>query len=197
MIKVNLPDKSQGAWKIDHFTVTGKEFQNFNSGRYVPPGTYTRLTRSGVLVMSDTPDEMRDHLPIVQHATGSVLLNGLGLGMVLKNILLKPEVFEVTVIEIDQDLIDLVGPRLGWPNHVIDHRVSIICADAITFKPPKGKRYNAVWHDIWDDLCIDNIEDMKHLHRKYGQYSDWQGSWCRGICEEEKRKERKMFGGWY
>jgi len=191
MEKVNFPEKSQGAWKIDHFTVTGKEFQSFNRGRYVLPGTYTRLTRNGQLVMSDTPDEMRDHLPIVNHAIGSVLINGLGIGMVLKNILLKDIVTEVTVIEINQDLIDLVGP------HYVDHRVTIVCADALTYKPPKGERYNAVWHDIWDNICIDNLEQMKYLHRKYGQYSDWQGSWCRDICEQELKKEQKMFGGWY
>jgi hypothetical protein len=192
MIKVNFPERSQGAWKIDHFTVTGEEFQGFIQ-RTVPPGTYTRLTRNGTLVMSDTPDEMNDHLPIVNHATGSVLINGLGLGMVLKNILLKKEVIDVTVIELDQDLIDLVGPYYG----LVDHRVTIIRADALTFKPPKGKRYNAVWHDIWDDICTENLEAMKYLHRKYGRRSDWQGSWCRGLCEQQLKKEQKMFGGWY
>ena len=196
MEQVNFPERSQGAWKIDHFTVTGREFQGFSS-RTVPPGTYTRLTRNGTLVMSDTPDEMEDHLPIVNQATGRVLINGLGLGMVLKNILLKPGVFDVTVIEIDQDLIDLVGPRLGWPNSVSDHRVSIVCADALTYKPPKGVRYNAVWHDIWDTICTDNLDQMKYLHRKYGRRTDWQGSWCRGLCEHQLKKEQKMFGGWY
>jgi len=193
MEKVDLPEMKQGAWKIDHFTVTGKEFQSFNRGRYVPPGTYTRLTRGGTLVMSDTPDEMRDHLPIVQHAIGSVLINGLGLGMVLKNILLKDIVTDVTIVEIDRDLIGMVGPYYLFK----DSRVSIVCADALTFKPPKGKRYNAVWHDIWDDICIDNLEEMKYLHRKYGRRTDWQGSWCRGICEQQMKKEQKMFGGWY
>jgi hypothetical protein len=190
MEKVDLPEKSQGVWKIDHFRITGKEFQPWGCRR-VPPGTYTRLTRGGTLVMTDTPDEMKDHLSIVKHATGSVLINGLGLGMVLKNILIRNMVTNVTVIEIDQDLIDLVGP------HYEDERISIVCADALTYKPPKGKRYNAVWHDIWDDICTDNLEQMKYLHRKYGQYSDWQGSWCRGLCEERLKKERKLFGGWY
>jgi len=193
MEKVDLPEKSQGAWKIDHFTLTGKEYQSFNCGRYVPPGTYTRLTRGGTLVMTDTPDEMRDHLPIVIHAAyGSVLINGLGLGMVLKNVLLRKEITDVTVIEIDYDLIDLVGPH-----YTDDHRVQIIGTDALTYKPPKGKRYNAVWHDIWDDICIDNLEAMKYLHRKYGRRTDWQGSWCRGLCELQQKKEQKMFGGWY
>jgi len=195
MLKVTLPEMRQGAWKIDHFTVTGKEFQGFSS-RTVPPGTYTRLTRGGTLVMSDTPDEMRDHLPIVQHATGSVLLNGLGLGMVLKNILENSNmihVTDVTVIEIDRDLIGLVGPYYS----LRDKRVSVICADALTYKPPKGKRYNAVWHDIWDDICTTNLDQMKYLHRKYGSKADWQGSWCRGLCEQQLKKEQKMFGGWY
>jgi len=191
MEKVNLPDMSKGAWKIDHFTVTGKEFQPFSS-RTVPPGTYTRLARGGKLVMSDTPDEMRDHLPFVTHAAyGSILINGLGLGMVLKNVLLRKEITDVTVIEIDRDLIYLVGP------HYNDKRVTILCADAFTFKPPKGKRYNAVWHDIWDDICTDNLDQMKYLHRKYGHYTGWQGSWCRGLCELQLKKERKLFGGWY
>ena len=196
MEKVTLPEKSQGAWSIEHFTVTGKEFQNYLRGRYVPPGTYTRLKRGGVLVMSDTPDEMRDHLPIVNHATGSVLINGLGLGLVLKNILENSNMIhitDVTVIEIDQDLIDLVGPYYG----LVDHRVQIICADALTFKPPKGKRYNAVWHDIWDDICIDNLEEMKRLHRKYGRRTDWQGSWCRGICELQRAKEKREQSLWF
>jgi hypothetical protein len=32
----------------------------------------------------------------------------------------------------------------------------------------KGKRYDMVWHDIWDDICSDNLEGMAKLHRKYG-----------------------------
>ena len=125
MIKVDLPEMSQGAWKIDHFTLTGKEFQPWGV-RHVPRGTYTRLTRNGTLVMSDTPNELTDHIPIVNHAIGSVLINGLGLGMVLKNILLKDIVTDVTVIEIDRDLIGMVGPYYLFK----DKRVSIICADA-------------------------------------------------------------------
>ncbi len=193
MQKVDLPEKSQGAWRIERFTITGREFQPFRC-RHVPPGTYTRLWRGEQLVMSDTPNEMEDHLSIVNHATGSVLINGLGLGMVLKNILENSNMIwitDVTVIEIDQDLIDLVGP------HYKDSRLTIICADALKFKPPKEKRYNAVWHDIWDDICTDNLDQMKYLHRKYGSRSDWQGSWCRALCEYQLKKERKMFGGWY
>ena len=143
-------------------------------GRAVPVGeTYTRLMRDSTLIMTDTPAEMRDHWEAVFMARGNCLLNGLGLGMVLKNILLKPEVKSITVVEISQDLIDLISP------FYTDSRVTYVCHDALTFQPPKGMRYQVVWHDIWDYICSDNLEAMKTLHRKYGHRSVWQGSWCK------------------
>ena len=127
--------------------------------------------------MSDTPSEMRDHLYAVGEAHGHCLLNGLGIGMVLKNILLKTTVERVTVVEVSPEVVELVGP------HYKDERVEIVCVDAFDFKPPKGVRYQMVWHDIWDNICADNLPEMHRLHRKYGKRADWQGSWCRGMCE--------------
>lgn len=178
MEKVNLPEMSKGVWKIEKFTTDRMDFHSLFHGRAVPVGEqFTRLMRSGKLIMSDTPAEMMDHRLAVIHAKGSCLLNGLGIGMVLKNILLKKEVTDVTVVEISQDLIDLVG------SHYEDERVSIVCSDAFAYKPPKGKRYGMVWHDIWDDICSDNLKDMERLHRKYGRKCDWQGSWAKFECQ--------------
>lgn len=178
---VTLPEMQKGDWKIEHFTVDRMDFHSAIRGRNVPlGGRYTRAMRGGTLVISDTPAEQRDHYMAVMKATGICLLNGLGIGMVLKNILLKPDVAEVTVVEISQDLIDLVAP------HYNDHRVSFICADAFTYKPPKGKRYNMVWHDIWDYICSDNLKEMEKLHRKYGRRTDWQGSWCKYECQRNR-----------
>ena len=130
--------------------------------------------------MSDTPAEQRDHCEAVRRATGSCLLNGLGIGMVLKNILLKDDVTDVTVVEISQDLIDMVSP------HYNDPRVTFVCSNAFDYKPPKGKRYNMVWHDIWDYICSDNLPEMTRLHRKYGRRADWQGSWCKRECQRNR-----------
>lgn len=99
----------------------------------------------------------------------------------LKNILLKPEVTDVTVVEISQDLIDLVAP------HYQDPRVTIVCADAFEYKTPKGKKYGMCWHDIWSGICSDNLEEMAKLHRKYGKKAAWQGSWCKHECKRLKR----------
>ncbi len=182
--KVDLPEISKGDWRIEKFTTDRMDFHSLLHDREVPVGEqFTRLMRGQhTVVMSDTPAERREHYKAVRRATGSCLLNGLGIGMILKNILLKPDVTDVTVVEISQDLIDIVAP------HYNDPRVTFICANALEYKPPKGKRYQMVWHDIWDNICTDNLEDMKKLHRKYGRITDWQGSWAREECEYNKRR---------
>ena len=127
--------------------------------------------------MSDTPDEKRGHYRFVWSAKGHVLINGLGLGMVLGAVLQNPAVTKATVVEISPDVIALVAPSYRDP------RVSIVCGDALTIEIEKGAKFGAVWHDIWDNICADNLEAMKTLHRRYGRRAEWQGSWARHLCE--------------
>jgi hypothetical protein len=182
MIKVDLQECEKGAWKIEKFTPTYTDFHALVHGRAVPVGeTFTKLTRNGKLVMSDTPAEMDDHYMPVRFAKGHCLINGLGIGMVLKNILLNKEVTKITVIEISQDLIDLVSPFYK------DSKIEFICADALEYQPPKGIKYGMVWHDIWDDICTDNLPEMEKLHRKYGRRCLWQGSWGKELCQRYLR----------
>ena len=135
--------------------------------------------------MSDTTAEQRDHIEPVYKAKGHVLINGLGIGMVLMNCLEKPEVTRATVVERSQDVIDLVGP---YYKKKYGKRVEIIKADALTYTPPKGIRYGMVWHDIWSDICGDNYEQMKKLHRRYGGKCDWQGSWSKRLARRDYLK---------
>jgi len=183
MIKVELPEMTKGEWKVEKFTVDRTDFHSLIHGRAVPVGeTFTRLTRNGNLVMSDTPAEMNDHYMAVRFAQKHCLLNGLGLGMVLKNILLSEIVTKVTVIEISQDLIDLILP------YYQDSRIEFVCTNAFDYQPPKGIMYGMVWHDIWDDICTDNLPEMERLHRKYGRRAVWQGSWGKELCQRYRRK---------
>jgi hypothetical protein len=185
---VTVPEGERGKWKVSRFTVGEHSIEGLRlamKGRPVSPGEYTRLTRNGAVIMSDTPAEKRDHYSFVRAACGHCLINGLGLGMCLNAVLQKPQVSFVTVVEEDQDVIDLV-----WP-HYMDQRCEVICADALIYKPPKGARYGAVWHDIWDSICEDNLPEMHTLHRRYGRRADWQGSWGRPEVEAMIRRERR------
>lgn len=186
-IEVSVPDGSRGPWKVETFTITKHDEAMSriramqNPLEAVRAGTYKRLTRNGVVIMSNTQMEIRTHSYFIAVAEGSVLINGLGLGMALTAILAKPAVRDVTVIEKDADVIALVGPHF-----LKDRRVTIINADALTWQPPKAKRYNAVWHDIWDDITADNLPEMKALWRRYGRRTDWQGCWAREHIERRR-----------
>jgi hypothetical protein len=189
--KTEAPEGKVGNHRIERFTVSEDESKLDQlrglfggRGRYTPPGTYTRLRRDGswgcTVVMSDTPDELRDHYSAVTAAKGHCLIHGLGLGIVAEACLRKDDVTKVTVIELSREVIQLIGPYLfeTW-----GERIEIVNADALTWKAPKGERYGMVWHDIWDTICADNLDAMKLLHRRYGRRTDWQGSWARYLCE--------------
>lgn len=192
--KVDIPEGTAGDWTVERFTIHADSpgLLSFAlKGRRLPPGQYTRLIhkRRGC-VMSDTPAEKADHYEFVKQAKGKVLINGLGIGMSLNAILKNPDpaslVSKVTVIEVDRDVIDLVAPH-----YLNDPRVEIVHSSAFDYLPPKGDRYDAVWHDIWDSICSDNLSEMATLHRKYGRRTSWQGSWCKAECLASRTK---MYG---
>jgi len=180
---MEIPNGVSGRWEVDEFEVPENSLENLRisfktPGREMPVGKYKRLCRDGSVVMSNTPAECRDHSYFIYKAHGKVLINGLGLGVVLSEILNKEEVTEVEVVENSKDVISLVWPYFGE-----DSRATLHQADALTFKPVKNKRYNAVWHDIWNNICSDNLKEMAILHRKYGRRTNWQGSWNKEICQ--------------
>jgi spermidine synthase len=192
-----IPEGASGPYRVEHFTVS-KEDADMTRIRafrdrysYVPPGDYTRLMRDDTVVMSDTPMELSTNSQIIRAAQGRVLLNGLGIGMVLQRILAKSEVEHVTVVEISEDVIKLVGPSFAT-----DPRVTIVRADALEYAPPVGERFDAVWHDIWDDVCSDNLPDMRKLHRRYGKRTGWQASWRREDCEYQDRQWKAQERAW-
>lgn len=190
---VSVPSGKSGDWEVSQFTVTEKQADfdrlrgMFRGGRHTRAGTYTQLKCAGILVMSDTHDEISDHLWFIGQARGHVLINGLGLGMCLQAAARKDVVTKVTVIEQSADVIALVAPHYVA---MFGDKVEIIHDDAFTYKPPKGIHYGAIWHDVWNDLCGDNVDEMTKLKRKYGGKCDWQGCWGEAICRLQKKRDR-------
>lgn len=178
-VALNHAPGVSGAWELKKFTVTpqGAKIHNiremFNMrNRFIEEGEYWGLYRNGKVIMSNTPAEINDHYQFITKAHGKVLIGGLGLGMVLKCLLDKPNVTNVTVVEQSEDVIKLVAPA-----YIKDNRVSIIHADIFTYTP--SERFDCAWFDIWDDISGDEYPEMKKLHRKYGRYVGWSDSWLR------------------
>ena len=182
--KINIPEGKSGDWEVKKFLISEQEakfdqlraaINPHRQNRAVIAGNYTKLTYQNQIIMTDTPAEISDLKPLFRNACGNVLLNGLGLGVALQGILLNSRVNHVWINEISGDVINLVG------NHYLSlfpEKITIQQADAFTWKP-NGSKFNVVWHDIWSNICGDNYESMKKLHRKYGRLTEWQDSWCR------------------
>jgi len=195
-LKVSIPEGKSGVWTVSKFTVSEQDAKfdalrsmfSSSRGRYTPAGTYTALHRGSTLVMSDTPDEMRDHRAAIRVATGHCLVFGLGIGMVVKAMLDKPEVTKVTVVELSPDVITLTAPTLKAQ---YGDRLEVVQANGLEWKPPKGVRYGCVWADIWDTLTSDNLPEMTKFNRRYGRLSDWHGNWGEELCRYNSRSSQR------
>ena len=184
-IDLNVQEGQSGDWKLSKFSVTEKDAKLFNlrcaingyPQRGIQAGEYWKLTRGGTIVMSNTPAEIRDHIKFIQEAQGKVLIAGLGLGMVLQEVLKKNTVTKVTVVELSQDVINLVGKSYQ------DSRLEIVNEDIFKFKP--SEHYDYAWFDIWDDISGDEYEEMKKITRKLSRFVSKSDCWCKN--ESKKR----------
>jgi hypothetical protein len=201
---IDLPECESDGLKVERFTIEPNSIHNFRLGaRATRPGTYTGLLLNGRLWMSDTDAEKHDHMAAI-HAMRNweakrVLINGLGLGMVLKAALAYDHVEHVDVVELDERVIRLVGSH-----YAKDPRVHLHQADAYEqmARWPEGSRWDVVWSDIWPDLCTDNLKDMTRLRRSYGRRSHWNDCWGRDVLlplqrrERAEERQREIMRGW-
>lgn len=134
--------------------------------------TAATMHLDGVIVMEDGVSELRRHLPIWLAARGRVLVTGLGLGCVLRGLLAKPEVEHVDVIEIDADIIRVVGAEFAGNPRATIHR-----GNALTMRWPATTRWDYAWHDLWieqeNKLQLDHMAAMLHFKNHVPKQGAW------------------------
>lgn len=196
-----LPEGELGLARIKHFTLDAKAaaFTSMRAaitgGREAPirEGSYAQLFVGNTLMMSDTQMERRSNAHFVRAAKGHVLIAGLGLGMIVHAILENPEVLSVTVVEKYADVIKLVGPTLTDP------RVKCVEGDVLTWRPEKGTKFDVIYHDVWPDICADNLKEIQFLHRAFRRFlapGGWQNSWMRETLMAQRRQSKRRGFGW-
>ncbi len=173
-----------------------KEEENIWDGDYfmrMYDGHYCKLIVGNNLVMSDTYMERDTNREFIKKANGRVLIAGLGLGMVLNNILDKKEVSEVLVIELYQDVIDLVSPKFK------NKKLTIIQGDIFDWRPAKKEKFDTIYFDIWTGISTDNLEEIKDLHNKFKWFLNrenkncYMNSWLKEFLQRRKRREKNQF----
>ena len=194
-IKSEIPEGTSGNWKVEKFTVDKNEAKVHNlrcainahsAGREIEEGVYTQLKRNGEIVMSDTPAELKDFKWFISMAEGHVLVSGLGL--VTQALIYKDSVKSVTIIEISPDVTKLVAPHFSTNKLCIieGNAKNVLLKDRI--KSLEIDRFDFAWHDIWDNICSDNLEEMKQLRKRFCRIvrSNRQYCWCETVLKRMK-----------
>lgn len=212
MVEV-VPEGRRPTAYVEHMTVSEKHTLLMNIMALqgdpmptTPPGTYCKLVtiekdnpenvdaEGRVIMMSDTYMERETNREFLEAAEGDVLIAGLGIGMIVVAACRKPEVRSVTVLELNQDVIDLVEPPVRKFLGDDANKFAVHQCDVFQYIPPKGSRYDTIYFDIWPRRSTDNLSEMAKLHRRYGRYKRSHDSWMRSWYRDElleKRKEEK------
>jgi spermidine synthase len=187
-----IREGERGRAKVDHFTITGREFMGFRRYDHIAPGTYARLFVGGDVMMSDTQMEQMTNWSALRRADGRVLIAGLGLGMLLLPMLRKPGVTAVHVVEREPDVIRLIEPQIRKAAKSHARKLTIHEADAHTWEPPSaGRQFETVWLDIWGSCSTDELKEMRDLRRRYRRWlvpGGWLGSWWWEHLHDLKRE---------
>lgn len=158
-MRVNIPPGQSGRWKVH---VLDSLFDRF-----------TVLTEDDQVWMVDTEAEQADIYPMLAAAEAmkarTVLVHGLGLGMVLPPLMEMDHVEHVDVVEISDDVCDLVAP------HYDDERIRIHHGDAFTYPWWHHSKWDIVWHDIW--LGTPDPDEVERLYARFKDRCQWQGHW--------------------
>ena len=165
---------------------------------------YIRLVKkkdgSGIM-MSDTPMERNTNRNFLQKANGDVVIFGLGLGLIVFPLLDDENVKSITIVELYQDLIDIVQPKIEAKDK--QNKVRIVQGDCFTYEFPKETKFDTIYFDIWINICGDNYDEQKKLERKFRKHlnkdnqNKFMDSWMKDHYKRENARERRSGGyGW-
>lgn len=130
---------------------------------------YPAILEEGRIWMTVTPNEIETMKEPVKQAFGKVLTFGLGLGYYAYMVSEKEDVDSITVVETNQDVINLFQTYL-LPQFKYRHKIKVIKADAFDYAQKfmaQGK-YDFVFTDLWHDVSdgLDMYLKMKLFEKR-------------------------------
>jgi len=129
--------------------------------------------------MSLAPLEKESQTAAIAFSYGHVLVGGLGMGWVAYNMALRPGVESVTVIEYDQDVIDVFMEATenlkGWSPKITIVKGDLFDAD--TLAKTGRESFDYAYYDHWPFIWDENIRpDMRRLVKLYpADVNSWWG----------------------
>lgn len=176
-IEVDISEGISNDYEVAHYTgeTTDNMWQTYLDMKNETHDSHTVLLKAGcsMPIMQDSEAEYNEHQWLWDNATGDVLIGGLGLGMCHQPLMDNDAVTSVTIIESEQDVVDLV-----WDDCAKNDNFTLILADFETWDPSEATFYDTVWCDTW---LVDNpmpySQYITHITDRYSQYTDNIGFW--------------------
>ena len=184
-----LPTGKDGVYEISHKVATERDaaWSNMRAAAGHPwerirAGTYTRLTKGGDwgTLMSDTDMEWQTNGAPLYRSKGAVLMAGLGIGFIVKEVVERPQVTSVVVVEKSPEVVRLVEPAMRAVLGPLASKLAIVVADIKEYKPARGYRFDCIYVDIWGDQSPDEIAEGQKICarlRRYQSKGGWTSFW--------------------
>ncbi len=143
----NITYEPYQTFAYDEISVTSDYKEYSAIGYFKKPFSYLALCEGNNIWMSLNPNEIETMKPFINKGHGNVLVLGLGMGYVPFMMALKDEVKHITIIEKDQNIINLFN-NLLFPHFINKNKITIIRDDAISYVS-KNNKYDYIFADLW------------------------------------------------
>ena len=182
--KIKIDNQRFGDYQLTYFEMTPYELCIFDTSKIIEkyqacipkigcfnktfkyPAIYQESIKS--TWMSISPNEVFTMKKPIYNAKGKVLTLGCGMGYFAYMASLKKEVESITIIELEQDVIDLFESYI-LPQFENRDKIKIIKGDAIEYlKNVKDGEYNYCFADIW--IGVEDFEpyfSIKEIGRNF------------------------------
>lgn len=137
-------------------------------GYFKKPYKYLAIYQNNRMWMSITPNEINTMKKDIDDAFGNVLVVGVGMLYYPYMISNKDNVKKITVIDNNQEVIDLAN-NLILPQFENKDKINIINADAYTYLDDLKEEYDFIYIDIWHDVS-DGLECYKRFKKYESKY---------------------------
>jgi len=150
-----------GAWRLASAFIPAAPGY-FSGPRPLDWTTYL-LVKDGITWMSIVPMEIESQLPHLAAARGTVVVCGLGLGLMAYAVSARQAVSRVVVVERDPEIIAMFRKFAAFDAWAQRGKVDIVCADAREFRLDG---VDFLYADIWPNYRMDTmVSDMAAIHR--------------------------------
>lgn len=166
------------AFVCNNILLTAEGRQIPQIGFFETAFTYPAVLEQGRIWMTVTPNEIETMKEPVAAAFGRVLTFGLGLGYYAYMVSEKDNVDSVTIVEINEDVIQLFKQHI-LPQFKQAEKIRIVHADAFEFarthltQDPYDYVFTDLWHDVSDGMAL--YLQMKQIERQHPgmKFSYW------------------------